>query len=234
MVFHKTPWWSLLSVLALLLTTSARADTERYSGMAYDAAGRVLYREQHEVVQDSGRLSRTETTYFDPQGKMIGRLQSDYSRSVYAPTYSFIDLRTGKRESARFEGESFVLRSGDRERRYAVSNGEVVVLGQGMHHFVRENLTRIAEQGAVVRFGIPSRLEPFRFRIRRVGSPSPGVIRLRIESDSWLLRVLSPFLEVDYEMATRHLLRYEGVSNLEGPHGETQNVVIVYDYRGGA
>lgn len=225
-------WLRFVFIVVLLACSPAMAwaEIERYTGVAYGPGGRVLYREQHEVVEDGGRLESAVTTYLDPNGRTIGRLQSDYRRSAYAPDYSFFDLRTGKRESARNEGGAIVLRYGEQEKRYPVSRDEIVVLGQGMHHFVRANLERLANETISVRFGIPSRLDTYGFRIRPLGRPSPGVVRLRIESDSWLIRALAPHLEVDYELATRRLLRYEGVSNLDGPGGETQKVVIVYDY----
>lgn len=225
-------WLHLLFTVVLLTSSpsTAWAEIERYTGVAYGPGGRVLYREQHEVVEDDGRLESAVTTYLDPDGRTIGRLESDYRRSAFAPDYSFLDLRTGKRESARNEGASIVLRYGDQEKRYPVSRDEIVVLGQGMHQFVRANLERLAKETVSVRFGIPSRLDTYGFRIRPIGRPSQGVVRLRIESDSWLIRTLAPHLEVDYELSTRRLLRYEGVSNLDGPGGETQKVVIVYNY----
>jgi hypothetical protein len=45
-----------------------------------------------------------------------------------------------------------------------------------------------------------------------------------------LLRLLAPRLEVDYDLATHRLLRYSGLSNLEGPAGKSEQVVIRYRY----
>ena len=221
--------WTAM-VLLLLSPATVLAGTERYTGTACAPDGTVLYREKHEVVENDGRLERSTTTYYDPSGREIGRLKSDYSRSTYAPDYSFADLRTGKIEAARRDGNAIVLRYGQQEKKLSISSDDTIVLGQSMHHLVRVNLDRLTRESIGVRFGIPSRLDTYGFRIRPVGAPSRGAVRLRIESDSWIIRAMAPYLEVDYEIGTKRLLRYAGVSNLEGTNGSTLNVVITYAY----
>ena len=80
--------------------------------------------------------------------------------------------------------------------------------------------------------GKPSRLDAYTFRIRPLDSRKAGVVRLRIEGDSAVLRMFAPHLDVDYELSTKRLLLYQGVSNLEGPDGSTQKVIIKYSYGG--
>jgi hypothetical protein len=48
------------------------------------------------------------------------------------------------------------------------------------------------------------------------------------EAASFLLRLLAPAIEAEYERSTGRLLRYRGVSNLAGPDGETLQVDIRY------
>jgi hypothetical protein len=48
------------------------------------------------------------------------------------------------------------------------------------------------------------------------------------EPASFLLRLLAPAIEAEYERSTGRLLRYRGVSNLAGPDGETLQVDIRY------
>jgi len=92
-----------LTLVGSLGTPLARAESEvaRYTGEAYAEDGRLAYREQHEVVSDKGALLRSRTRYLDATGKEIARLDSDYSSSPYAPSYTFLDLRARSQESAR-------------------------------------------------------------------------------------------------------------------------------------
>jgi hypothetical protein len=92
------------------------------------------------------------------------------------------------------------------------------------------NLGQLAKGPMTVRFAIPSRLDTYEFRVRRVESPSQSVVRVRVDMDDWLVRLLAPDIEVDYERKTGRLLRYRGVSNLDTVDGDTQKVVIRYSY----
>jgi len=228
---------SAVLALSLLITSSAVAEggtVERYEGVAETPSGQFLYRERHEVTEVGGKPERALTVYYDRAGKEIARLSSDFRRSPYAPTYRFKDARSGKQESVEVRGRSVQVDYGGERKSLAVPADETLVVGQGLHHFVRLNLARLSRETLTVRFAVPSRFDTYTFRVRPLDPPSPGVVRLRIEIDSWLMRQLAPNLEVDYELATRRLLRYRGVSNVEASDGSTQKVVIRYSYPKGA
>jgi hypothetical protein len=53
------------------------------------------------------------------------------------------------------------------------------------------------------------------------------VVRVRAEFSSWVLRLVAPSLDVDYDAATGKLLRYRGISNLDFG-GENPAVEITY------
>ncbi|HTQ08146.1 MAG TPA: hypothetical protein VMI54_30035 [Polyangiaceae bacterium] len=225
------PKWALFIVLCMVSGRAfAEPNVERFAGVARSAKGEVVYRERHEVTENGGRPLRAVTRYFDPKGREIGRLETDFSHSLAAPSYRFVDERTGKSESASVNGTNVVLDYEGRKKALDAKGPEPLVVGQGLHHYVRQNLERLAHETVTVRFAVPSRLDTYVFRIRPLDSGIPGVVRLRIESDNWLVRQLAPHLEVDYELSTRRLLRYRGVSNLETPDGSTQDVEIRYAY----
>jgi len=219
-------------VVFLLLPSDVQAaeTVERYTGVAWSASGEVLYRETHEVVQRDGKPVRAETVYFDTEGKVIARLKSDFVRSSYTPDYTFSNPRAGVRRSVRLKGNKLLLVNESGRKTLKIPSDETLVTGQGLHHFTRLNIEALARGQKDVRFALPARLGTYGFRVRPVGKPRPGVVRLRIEADSWILRLMSPYLEVDYEVATRRLLRYKGVSNLEGEDGEAPEVVIHFTY----
>jgi hypothetical protein len=223
-------------VLAMLTATASPAAAEprveRYEGVARSPSGQILYRERHEVTEEGSRPVRALTVYTDGSGNEIGRLESDFSKSAYAPSYRFQDRRAKKSESADVSGSTVKLRYQGEAKQLKVDPRETLVVGQGLHHFARLNLDKLAREGTTVRFAIPSRLDTYGFRVRPLASPRPGVVRLRIEMNSIVLRQLAPHLEVDYDATTRRLLRYRGVSNLEGPDGSTQDVSITYSYEG--
>ncbi len=103
--------------------------------------------------------------------------------------------------------------------------------GQGLHFFIRDRLEELA-RGEVkkVEFLVPLDGTNYNLRIAPIPAPTPGVLSLRMESDNWLAKLVAPPLEVEYELATKRLLSYKGVSNLLGHDRDLQNVVITYRY----
>ena len=225
----------LLWVLVWASHAGAQSSSvERYSGVARSPSGEFLYREQHEVIERDGRPLRALTVYYDRAGKKLAELDSDFAASAFAPNYRFLDLRSGKRESAKVTGLALLLSYAGERKKLDLPEGETLVVGQGMHHFARLNLERLAREPASVRFAIPSRLDTYAFRIRPLEDADRRHVRMRIEVDHWLLRQFAPHIEVVYERRTRRLIEYQGVSNLETPDGDTQDVVIQYAYPGAA
>jgi hypothetical protein len=72
-------------------------------------------------------------------------------------------------------------------------------------------------------------LDQYEFRIRK-RKINADTLYIRLEVDNWLLRLLAPHVDVEYDLKTRHLLRYEGISNLEDTSGKNKKVFITYSY----
>jgi len=223
--------WLFAAVMAMSAPAfSSEPAVERYEGIARAPSGEIVYRERHEVTENGLKPLRAVTVYYDRTGREIGRLDSDFSKSPYAPNYRFTDRRTGKTEGAEVVGSKVRLRYQREQKDLTIDAGETLIVGQGLHHYVRLNLQKLARSEATVEFAIPSRLDTYRFRLRPLSSPAPGVVRLRIEISNFILRQLAPSIDVDYELSTRRLVRYRGVSNLDDKDGSTQDVVIQYRY----
>jgi hypothetical protein len=110
-----------------------------------------------------------------------------------------------------------------------------LVTGQGLDRLVRDHLDGLrAGERLVVAFAIPSRHDTFEFRLRLApGQPSDASVQVRLEAASWVLRLLAPSMDVEYDRATRRLLRYRGPSNLPDEGDEHPEVEITYAYASG-
>jgi hypothetical protein len=218
---------------ALLLATALTAPpetTERFLGVARLADGRVAYRESHEVRLREGRVTYAETRYADAEGRPIARLVSDYGAHPFAPDYEYRDLRTGSREALRREGDGVALEDGERIRVLAALPDRPLVAGQGLDRYARAHLRELARGEELrVELALPGRLDTYAFLLRAERGPG-GALRVRIEPESFFLRLLAPSLEAEYDPENGRLLRYRGVSNVTGPDGASQKVEIAYSY----
>jgi len=236
MFFREAMALALLAVLPL----PAQADgerLERFTGTARGRDGAVLYREEHRVLRAGERLLRAVTRYTDPAGRPIATLRTEFAVDPFAPPYVFEDLRTGAVESVSREPEGLVARAGARARTLRLGPGEDrrVAAGQGLDRLVRTRLDDLV-RGEILdlAYVIPSRQDAYDLRVRAVDpgqDPGPGGrVRVRVEFSSWILRLLAPALECEYDQATRRLLRYEGPSNLADGSGANPEVEITYAY----
>jgi hypothetical protein len=57
-----------------------------------------------------------------------------------------------------------------------------------------------------------------------------GRMRVRIDMDNWFLRLFAPHVEAVYDINSRKLLSYQGVSVVANASGKTVPVTISYEY----
>ena len=214
--------------VAVLLASAPRV--ERFQGVARAPDGSVAYVETHEVRITGGSVTSAETRYERPDGRTIARLVSAYAPGSFAPDYEFQDLRTGAREAVQREAAGVRLSDGERAKVLPLPEDVPLVAGQGLDRFARAHLDELA-RGEVLRvsLALPGRLDAFGFQLRGEKLPS-GLVRIRFEPTSFILRILAPSLEGEYDPATRRLVRYVGVSNVAAEDGSPQKVEIAYSY----
>ena len=192
------------------------------------------YRERHEVIYENGRVSRSKTTYMDAEGQVIGDLVSEYMNRPQFCNYEFRDKRARYEDGVRVEDDQLVLfRKKPPKNEVETATlplSENQIVGQGFHRFIILNLENIAE-GEIfhVRFAIPSRLSQYSFRIRSRKIEGDKVY-IRLEIDNWFLRLFTPYMDTEYDLTSRDLLRYEGIPNLADASGRHKKVTITYSY----
>ncbi len=209
---------------------TAPAAVERFLGVARGQDGAVAYVERHEVLLEGDRVRSAETRYERPDGTLIARLVSTYAPGSFTPDYEFVDLRTGAREVVRREDRGVHLQDGERARLLPLPEEGPLVAGQGLDRYARAHLDALGRGEELrVALALPGRLDAYGFRLRGERLPS-GLVRVRFEPTSFVLRILAPSLVGEYDPATRRLVRYAGVSNVADDDGSPQRVEIAYSY----
>ena len=221
------------AAVALPRPVSALSErVERFQGTARDTYGEVLYVEWHDVRSRGERLLSAITTYRDAAGEVIAVLTTDFSRDPFAPSYRFEDRRFAVIEEVQVLDGALTLGAGGRRRTLSLPTDPArpLVAGQGLDRYVRDQLPALAGGAELqVAFAIPSRRDAYDFRLRAVRADASKV-RVRVEIDSWVLRIFASSLDVEYDRETRRLLRYRGPSNLVDEDGEHPEVEITYAY----
>lgn len=222
--------------LALFFTRveGALGAQEIFEGRALNSQGGLEYLERHTIISEDGRPVRSHTLYVDAAGRTIGDLISQHLESPWVNAYGFRDLRARYEDGVSVSGEGLVLyrkKGSDKEVQSKVLPRQPnQAMGQGINHFIRFNLEAIAKgEGFRIQLVLPSRLDQYGFQIRKLRQEGQR-ITVRLEIDNWLLRLIVPHVDCEYDLPQRRLLRYVGISNLEDESGGHKQVDIQYRY----
>ena len=192
------------------------------------------YIEEHSVKYEQNRIATLKTTYYDADYNKIGEINSDFSPGARFGSYDFTDERLQYRDGAKVQSDQIMVYSQkateDRIKTKYLQRNSDQILGQGFHPFILENFEALLKGEAyTAKLVLPSQMSEFDVRIGKEKVEN-GRLQVRIEMDNWFLRLFAPHIEADYDIETRRLIAYRGVSAISNASGENVPVTIFYSY----
>ena len=212
-------------ITAALTAFSISAQAARIVGYVRDAdTQRYLYTEVHEqTLATDGAMQTGVTSYYDPQGREIGRKTLDFCANRTVPIYrmDLPALNYSEGISSNSPQVAMFKRDKDQEDRKTLPFDEgLVVADEGFNQLLLDQLNEI-RKGETIRFGLyaAGRTNRFSFRAKKIDEQTVdgiAVMHVLVEPDSMLRMLVSP-LKLTYDLKTRRLMRYEGMSNILDP-----------------
>jgi hypothetical protein len=156
---------ALLSLIVMMPSWfGTEAHGETFVGKAVNSKGALEYVEYHTVTYRNGKVSESQTVYYDANNSKIGELTSEYSFGPQFGSYDFRDIRAQHQDGAKVAPDKIWLfrkqsPKDDIKEKYLAKEEDQIV-GQGFHQFIVHNLEQIA-QGEVfhIQLVLPSRLD---------------------------------------------------------------------------
>lgn len=229
----------LMAIGLLSAAPLAAQQVVRYRSNAFDLkTGKYLYTENHAEHWQNGAHAYSIVTYTDPSGKVMAVKKIVFTKSKVAPSFDLDDKRTGLQEGAQNNGSTVLLyhrdAASEQKQSKSLSIPSPVVIDGGFDYFVRSNLqTLMAGKVLTGNFAVPHRLDYFKCRIYKVKDLTflkRDAVMLVMEPTNIVIRQLADPIYIIYDKKTGRLLRFSGVSNLEGPDGNNYRVHIVFRY----
>ncbi|MEI9921289.1 MAG: hypothetical protein WDO14_21265 [Bacteroidota bacterium] len=230
----------LFITIAALTLTALRApetSTDNYTGYAYgEGTDKLLYTEEFTDRFIDGQHIETFTDYFDPQHNQIAKRVLDFRKSKFAPDFKTEDLRSGYMEGSETTGDKVRLfhrkNKNSKVDEKIMSIPEPMVVDGGFNQFIKANWSSL-EKGETITFHfvIPARLDYFTLRAVMVES-NEKEMKVRVEPDKTLIRLLASPIDVRYSKDTRRILTYEGQSNISDENGNNFVMRLVYPKKG--
>ncbi|EHQ06780.1 hypothetical protein [Leptonema illini] len=228
-----------ISALLLLSLPVLAVEGRSFRGNAFDLrTGQFLYSENHTETYRNGQHAATTLLYKDPAEKVFAEKRSEYRPGSTVPSFRLEDRRSGYVEGCSPSGGAIMLFHRDdaqsAQKSGSIPAGSDLVVDSGFHLYLKKNRDALlAGQTLVFRFGVPSRLTTFDFRVRKIADTEVNgrrAVRFQLAPDNLILRsVVAPIL-VDYDPTTMDLLAYTGLSNIYDENGKAYNVYIVFRY----
>jgi hypothetical protein len=208
-------------------------ETQVYEGEAL-REGKLVYREKHTVKMEDKNVLSSETIYTDPQGKVLATLRNNYSKSINVPEHEMDDVVHKMKFGIRYKNNApeMYLLENDQEKLkpFQTSGKKLWVGGQGLHYYLVQNMEEVLKNGKLdLKFIIPGKLDSYDFYLK-VSKRSGDNVEFDVEIDNWFLRLFAPRLKLFYNIKSRRLIRYTGLSNIQTEKKDMMSVDIKYRY----
>jgi hypothetical protein len=227
----------LLSFIFVSLA-QATARFEKYSSVARNKDSQIAYREDHHVEFASTRVQNAKTVYLDSNKKPIGEMNSDFSKKITLPDYTYADLRNGSSHGIRLNNNKIALWRKDKDKKEesrefdeSQFKADTLIVGcQGLHYYLIENMDQIRSRKKIpVAYFMPGKLDYYNFTLT-VEKEDDQFLYLNLSINNLIFKMFTSSLKMKYRKSDRRLVEYSGLSNITDDKNQLQNVVIEYAY----
>ena len=227
---------SLIFCLFLSFTVSAM----EFTGKAYDLkTDQLLYTENHKTNEDGeGFNTFIETDYRDKEGALIAKIRSDFTKNKFIPDVTFEDLRNQTKETQTLDLEknevtivrNYLKTNKTKQRTFSVKKN--MLGGQGFNNFLRANFEDLVNGKSIhVNFIVLASRDYFQFDIKRKSPPQNESVDFGLNVSSYFLKVFVSEIKTRYNIQTKRLMTFKGLSNLLNENGDPMKVRIEYEYK---
>lgn len=221
--------------LSLFVTMNVQARQLQFIGSAFDLeTGKLVYTEKHIVTLDeAGNYVRTDVRYVGVDGQVISTKTLDFSMNELAPQLAFDDPRNNLSYKTTLSPEYLVLETqagAETETNVIEVSGNNIVVDAGFDRMLLQHWdTLLAGNDQLFDFLALTRGSTIEFTLSTV-STSDTEVRFKIEPSNWFIRILMDPIVLDYDVKTKRLMRYEGITNIAKDGGDS-NYSAIIEYR---
>ena len=210
------------------------AEVKWVYGRAMNADGELEFMEEHIVEYQGEQIVASKTIYYDADFNKIGEQVSDFEHGPQFGSYEFIDERLQYLDGARVMPNQILIycqdTGGGNIKKKSLRRDSRQIVGQGFHQFIVANLDSLVQDEVIsAKLVLPAQLDQFDIRISK-HQIADNRIHVRIDLNNWFLRLFTPHLEAEYDLTTRRLISYRGLSMIADKAGKTMEVAVFYDY----
>lgn len=196
---------------------------------------KLLYTEKHSAVLDKeGFYKNLVTNYLDSNGQVFAKIQSNFEKNKIVPDYEFEDYRQKFKEKVTLESSlqkiNIELEKSGKVEKNSLEIKKNSVLSQGFHNFILSQFKNLTEKKLEVYFVITNKNDQYKFVVQNEKTEA-GKMFITIKPANFFLNAIIPTTNLVYEIETRRLLSFEGLTNIDDSNGKTLTAKIDYTYQ---
>ncbi len=219
-----------LTLLIMLLASihQVSAAVRHTIGIARDAQDNSVRYIEHHQYDDNGQH---EVRYFDPSQNILLEKLMAYDGLPQHPSIVQRDYLRDTQVEVRYGKEvaTMVTSQGDKSEQFTFDISPEIVVDAGFDAYIRDNWARFDQQSRQeVTFAIAGQSRLLPMKIERTDVREYGA-SFRVIPANWLVRMLFPEIRLNYD-ENRHLVRYEGFTNLKTETNQSRDVVIEFSH----
>lgn len=213
-----------------------KENIKKVVGTAKDRQGTLLYTEHHENFYLDSKLQKRRSEYFDPTGKLIAKIDTDFSHSLCLPNYTFSNFEADSEEILHVEQGSIVAKyRPPRKKNFfekTFPDELNVCSGFGVNEWIASQLPTLEKNDHVQMKFLPiPRLSIYSMLatvVQEKEYAEPHFISINFELDSPLLKFFIPSALFVFDKRDKTTVFYRGPSNLVNKFGSRANVWVTY------
>jgi hypothetical protein len=214
-------------------------EVNSYFGTAFDQkSGQKVYTDNHQEILDGSTHTSSKIEYKDSLGKVIARKTIQFSKNSSLPDFKLEDLRDGYIEGGEIVNGKYKLiyRKNKNEplEEKVLEIAPKSVADGGFDHFIKENWTDLLGGKKIkFQFYAPSQLDSFQFYVKKVKQSEyegRDSLFVKMEMDNLLLNIFIPPIFITYDIETKRIVFYEGISNINNSVGKSYFVRLAYNH----
>lgn len=197
----------------------------------------VLFYEYHNfILDDDGYIVNRYVEYHLPDHTLKSVKRLDYSKAApWTPSFTYDDQEVGYQVGVEVTATSARLyryseKTSLEEITLPLSTNTVV--DAGFDAFIQQAWAKL-EQDQEVSFEVfaPLKLDSYQFSLK-MNNQSEGTCYLQMALDWWPVDLFISPVKLEYDCATRRILRYQGITNLRDRNHDQYTADIHYQWMG--
>lgn len=214
-----------VALLAFSTVTFAQQDSlTHYYGKAYDLKSNdLLYVDEYkEYITDNGSLA-AQVTYRYPNGDIIATKNVVYKHQLSSPGFEFHNQITGVLASVSANTSNITISYrpsfNDEFKMKTIDSEDNLVIDAGFHYFIQQHWTPLIQGITVpINYVSPSKQSIVALQAKKIGTElweNKETVLFSLEVRSPILRIFVDNIVVRYDIRSKRLLTYKGLSNIK-------------------